>query len=238
MATPAFTIVCIGKKLIARDVFELRFSKPDEFLFTPGQFVLLDVPLAGNPADVQARAYSIASTPVESDLLFVVKVVPGGRASTWVANTVAPGVEATMRGPLGAFALDRHSVKDRLFLCTSTGIAPFRSQILSALAEGDTRRMDVILGARTQQDLFWREEFERIAEQYPNVSLSVALDEADAKWSGYRGRVQGLAEQVITDLPRRSVYLCGNPAMVRAVKECCLMKWGIPKADIHAEAYV
>jgi ferredoxin-NADP reductase len=75
-----FTTTCLSKRRIAPGVYELRFKKPETLAFIAGQFLLFDVPLAGKPDDIQPRAYSIASTPTENDLLFVIKLVPNGRA--------------------------------------------------------------------------------------------------------------------------------------------------------------
>ena len=136
---PAFKTVCLSKTLIAPSVYELRLEKPASFDFKPGQFVLFDVPLLENEDDLQARAYSIASAPSESDLLFVIKLVPNGRASRWIEKRVSRGTAITMKGPFGAFTLDMDTAKAYLFIATGTGIAPLRSQILHIVTDAGFR---------------------------------------------------------------------------------------------------
>ena len=124
MPTPSHTLVCTSKEFIAPGTVELRFSKPEGFTFMPGQFLLFDVPLIGNPTDLQPRAYSIASTPEEDDLLFVVKLIPGGRFSRYCEEMLAVNDELTAKGPLGRFVIDPLPDAHIILLATGAGMAP------------------------------------------------------------------------------------------------------------------
>lgn len=161
MAIPVHHITCTKKEEIARDVYDIRFSKPDGFAFKPGQFVLFDVPLVENAEDIQTRAFSLASTPAESELIVVAKMKEGGRASRWIEEILEVGTPVAMKGPFGNFKLDTQTDKDYLFVATSTGVGPFRPMILEALERGDTRRMDLIFGVRNEEDLFGRRSSKR-----------------------------------------------------------------------------
>lgn len=239
MAVPTFVITCTKKRLIAPGVYELVFAKPEAFIFKAGQFVLFDVPLVSNPVDIQPRAYSIASTPDESDLLFVVKLTPGGRTSTWIEQSLAAGTQVVMKGPFGVFTLEHKKTdKNYLFLCTGAGIAPFRAHIRAALSAGDRRKMDLVFGAREHKDLFWVEEFTALMREFPNFTFHTSLTSGEPDWDGHRGRVQVIAPKIITDSSAVSVFICGAPEMVKDVKKYCIEDWGIAKADVHAEEYV
>jgi ferredoxin-NADP reductase len=240
MAVPTYTIVCTKKQLVAPGVYELRFHKPEGLTFRAGQFVLFDVPLVANPADTQPRAYSIASTPDEQELLFCIKLLPGGRSSSWVEHVVTVGTSVTIKGPFGVFVLNTEKTsKEYVFICTGAGVAPFRAQIKHALEAGERRRMDLIFGARTKADLFWVQEFEALSKQYPNFGFHTSLTSGEPDWHGHRGRVQVMAPEVIGDRGANTcVYICGAPDMVKDVKTHCIEQWGIPKADVHAEGYI
>ncbi len=238
MPVPTFSVICTRKDLIAREVYEFTFEKPAGFTFKPGQFVLFDVPHPENPADIQTRAFSIASAPFETELLFVVKLVEGGRASIWFRDVVKKGTVATIKGPFGNFLLDPEPARDILFLCTSTGNAPFRSQIVHALKSGDTRKMDLIYGVRAEEDLFWAEEFNRLAAAHPNLSVHVILSAPGPSWTGHRGRVQTLVPQLVTRNGSLLLYACGNPEMTKEIKQRALTEWGIDKKNIHVEGYI
>lgn len=238
MPTPRNTIVCTKKELIAPNVYELRYTKPKEMQFKAGQFLLFDTPLLENPADIQPRAFSIASTPAESDLLFCVKLKEGGRASRWIEEVVSIGTEVSVQGPLGLFTLKEND-HELFFVATGAGIAPFRSHIKWALEEaGDKRRMHLIFGVRSQQDFFWLSHFDALAKDYPNLHLHYALSGEDAVWNGPRGRVQTILPTLLTDPLRSTVYICGAPEMVNDVKKECVLQLAIPKAQVHAEGYI
>ncbi len=238
MAAPSYHITCTKKLLIARDTFEFAFEKPEGFSFEPGQFLLFDVPLLENTEDIQTRAYSIASAPHEEELLFVIKLVTGGRASRWFEQSVAPGTVVRIQGPFGAFKLPAQMRRDIAFIGTGSGIAPFRSHIAHLTHRGTKRSLDLFFGVRAEQDLFWREAFEDLAEAHPNLHLHLALDEASERWEGHRGRVQTLIPTVIEDLSARDIFICGHPDMTKELKKICLEEWRVPKEQLHVEGYV
>ncbi len=238
MPIPRHDIVCTEKTLVAKDTYQLRFTRPDGWAFKAGQFVLLDVPLFENPEDIQTRAYSIASEPGEGDILFAVKLKPGGRSSTWVERTLETGMHATMQGPFGNFLLPDVSHKPYLFLATGGGVAPFRAQIRELLARDETHAIDLIFGVRTHEELFWIPEFEDLAKKHERFSFHVTLTRPHDAWTGHTGRVQTLARRIAPDLAERIIYACGNPDMTKEVKPLALEQWGVPKLDLHVEGFI
>ena len=238
MPVPTFTVTCSRNTLIAPGIYECSFARPAALSFQPGQFVLFDVPLVDAPSDIQTRALSIASTPTESELLFAVKLLKGGRMSRFVEEVLRPGTEVVIKGPFGFFVLHPENPKEYLFIATSTGVAPFRAQIRHALEGGERRRIDLIYGVRSEEDLFWAEELTALAQKYDNFFLHLALSNPSPSWTGHRGRVQTLVPLIVRDFSRRHVYVCGSPAMTNELKTLCLQHWGIAKQDLHVEGYI
>lgn len=236
MVTPSYSVRCKEKKMIAPNVYELRFEKPAGFSFKPGQFLLFDIPLISDPSDIQTRACSIASSPDEEDLLFVIKIKVGGRLGDWVQKTVTVGSTLCIKGPFGLFTL-RENTHDILFAATGAGIAPFRSQIVHALSDGDTRRMHLFFGVRTKQDLFWAEEFQTLEKNHANFHLHLCLS-GDDSWQGNRGRIQNFIPEKISNTQNTDLYICGAPEMVSDIKRAAMETWGLPKSNVHAEGYI
>lgn len=237
MATPRHTITCTKKELVAPGVYELRCTKPATMQFTAGQFLLFDVPLLQDPTDIQPRAYSIASTPDEDDLLFCIKLKEGGRASQWIVDVLQVGTEVSVVGPLGLFTV-KENADTLVFIATGAGLAPLRSQAKYALEHGDTRTMHLIFGVRDVQDFFWREDLQMLADAYPQFSLHLTLSGDAAGWDGLRGRVQTILPSLSLDPAKTSIYICGAPAMVNDVKTYCMDTLHIEKAKVHAEGYI
>lgn len=238
MPVPSYHITCTSNQKVAEGVYEFRFEKPKEFSFDAGQFILFDVALIDNPADIQTRALSIASAPSENELIFVNKKKEGGRASRWIEEKLKPGDSVRIQGPFGRFVLSKANDRELLFIATSTGIAPFRSQIISAVESGIAKRMDVIFGVRAEQDLFWQKEMEELTQKYDNVFVHFALSQPTDAWTGHRGRVQTLVPLIVKDFSFKNVYVCGSPDMTKELKELCLSQWGVQKENLHVEGYI
>jgi len=239
MPTPIYTVRCLGNEHIAESVHVMRFTKPGDFSFLPGQFVLFSVPSLDDPDDVQPRAYSIASTPDEKELLFVIKIKEGGRAGAWVEQCLTEGMDVRMQGPMGMFSFDPLWRGGSLLLCTGVGVAPFRSMIVSALESGYAKPMDLCVGCFSQEYLFWLDMFEGLAAAHSNFRFHVTLSDPKEPWRGNRGYVQDIVPSIVPDCRQRSVYACGNPLMTGAIKKLCLGgAWDVPKERFHMEGYV
>lgn len=238
MVTPTYTITCTKKVLLAPGVYELRFTRPENFMFKAGQFVLFDVPLIDNPSDIQPRALSIASTLDEQELIFVVKMLTGGRMSRWIEEVVTEGLTATMKGPFGLFTLKPDQPKGFLMVATGAGVAPFRSQLKWLLEEQkDTRPLHLVFGARLKGDLFWTDQFEALEKAHPNFHFHISLS-GEQDWHGHRGRVQMIIPQIISDFSQIKLYVCGAPPMVADIKKHAMEDWKLAKADVHGEGYM
>jgi NAD(P)H-flavin reductase len=210
-----------------------------KFQFQAGQFVLFDVPLLSKPEDIQPRAYSIASPPTEdTELTFILRYKPEGRASIWVDTILKVGDPVRIQGPLGRFMLDDKTDKEYIFVGTGSGIAPFRAHLKWVLeTKKDARPLRLFFGVRHEEDLFWVDEIKEWEKHYPNFRASISVSQPNGEWKGLRGRVTDIMPSVITDFSRVSAYICGNPAMVKDVKEWFMAK-GVPKSDVHQEGYI
>ncbi len=234
----SYTVICTKNEIIARGVHEVRLSKPEGFTFKPGQFIMIDVPLLDNPEDIQPRAYSIASTPDEEEIILVIRIKEGGRAGEWISKALKSGMETIIQGPLGIFGVNEETEKNYFFLCTGVGSAPFRSLTKSLLKGGEKRRIDMVMGVLSEEDIFWKETFDTLAEEYENFTFQLVLSKPSDTWEGAQGYVQAVASELIPDLSSKSIYACGNPNMAKEAKELCANGWNVPKEDFHMEGYI
>lgn len=237
MTIQTFSSTCTELTQLTKDVWQFRFQKPDGLNFIAGQYLLFQVPLVENPNDIQPRAYSIASGPDEDDLLFIAKVFPGGRFSEYLLHTLRPGVTMKMQGPLGRFVLG-DTADHHLMLATGTGLAPFRSQILELTKKADKRPIDLLFCVRSEDDLFWLPEAEKLMLNYGNGKLHVMLSDGSASWNGLRGRVQDHVLKIRPDVRASKLFACGNPQMTLDVKKLAVEVWGMKKDHVHVEGYV
>ena len=237
--TRAFNVHCLRKRLIAPNVYELRLEKPAGFTFAAGQFVLFDVPLFENPTDMQTRAYSIASAPFESDLLFVIKLVPNGRASRWLETKLQEGDVIHLQGPIGRFLL-KEDAAPLLMAATGTGVAPFRAQLLHMFAEANNARtVHLVNGVLSPRDFYWEAEWKALEQAHPNLHVHASFLSGEPDWHGETGSVQDRVKKIIAEsADNLQIYLCGPPDLVATLKTLCLEECGVAKEYIHAESYV
>src|SRR5579885_1687203 len=92
--------------------------------FCPGQFV--NVTANVTPNTRVRRAYSIASSPLESEFRLTVKRMENGSLSTYLCDKAAVGDVVDVRGPYGIFTLEEKAAQS-IFIAGGSGIVPFRS---------------------------------------------------------------------------------------------------------------
>jgi CDP-4-dehydro-6-deoxyglucose reductase, E3 len=212
---------------------DLTLDHPQTMAFKAGQFISFEVPKEGVPVPV-TRPYSIASPPSVSDrvtLLF--NLVEGGPGSTYLYRLKERDA-VTFKGPAGSFFLREDPAKHLLFVATGTGIAPFRSMLLTQFERKTDQPVTLFWGLRYERDLYYQDELADWAARYPAFSFVTTLSQPGPEWPGAKGRVTALVEERITAVRDLAVYLCGNGAMIKDVTALIQAKGLCP---IYREKY-
>jgi ferredoxin--NADP+ reductase len=181
------------------------------------------------PDKLIKRAYSIASSSLEGEYLeFYVALVRSG-ALTPRLFALQPADRIWMGSRIvGMFTLDDVDPShDVVFVATGTGLAPYISMLRSAYRFDAARRTVVCHAARVSWDLGYRTELEALAATYENFHYLPIIDERsrDPLWTGRIGIVSdyfsdGTVAELLghpLDPARTSVFLCGNPKMIRGM---------------------
>jgi ferredoxin-NADP reductase len=148
--------------------FWIRMPAQPSFDFQPGQFVTLDLPIHEKP-NKRIRSYSIASWPDGTNVIeLVIVLLEGGAGTHYLFNECKEGSELTLRGPQGIFTLPAPIEKDLFFICTGTGIAPFRAMSHHILNHNIAHRdIYLIFGCRKYDDCLYRKELTELEEKIP-----------------------------------------------------------------------
>jgi len=151
----------------------LEFELPSvpRFGFVPGQW--LSFKQITPSGEEITRAYSIASPPSDDNhFALCLDRVQDAFMSNFLCD-MEEGDEISCQGPFGDFIL-RPPLHDTVFVATGTGIAPFRS-MLHWLLEEQSRHQDkqfwLLFGNRHEQDIYYHDEWQRLAAEHPNFSL-------------------------------------------------------------------
>jgi ferredoxin-NADP reductase len=220
---------------------ELEVDGVARFGFVPGQW--LSVKVNTPDGEEMTRAYSIASPPSENGhFAFCLNRVQEGFMSNYLCS-LDEGAKLTFQGPFGDFIL-RPPLRDTVFIATGTGIAPFRSMLHWLLAPDDLPETDhhqgrqfwLLFGARHEQDIYYREEFERLAAEHANFHFLPTLSRGAAEWKGLRGYVQEHLAEVVGTRTGMHAYICGLDKMVKANRDL-LKSLGWDRTSIRYEKY-
>jgi ferredoxin-NADP reductase len=222
----------IEAREIAPNTRHFEFETPDwNAAFVPGQFLSVTAKIG---ADDITRAYSIVSPPDGKRFALCANLVQEGYLSPFLFSLRA-GDEIDFKGPYGAFIL-RRPVSDSIFVATGTGIAPFRSILLSQLKAYPERNFTLIFGVRHEQGLLYHDELSALAETYPNFSYLPTLTRPPDHWIGRAGRVQQPTIEALGNRRDVDVYICGLREMVDDVRSK-LKEIGLDRKRIIYEKY-
>lgn len=221
--------------------FWLELPDREVLDFRPGQFLTLDLPIGETRRDGW-RSYSIAAAPDGSNQaeLCIVRL-PQGLGTGYLFEGAEVGSEVMTKEPAGVFTLPAGPLQhDVVMICTGTGVAPFRAMLQDRL-EKETVNFHLIFGCRTAEDILYREEFEKMAREYPNFTYTAAVSREDVPategMGTYKGYVHPVYEAAYAGLsPDVRFYLCGWAVMVDEAK-ARLLKLGYPQEQIIEELY-
>ncbi|MDO5673651.1 MAG: FAD-binding oxidoreductase [bacterium] len=200
------------------EIYELHCSKPDGFIFLPGQFIHLRY------LDME-REYTLISAPDEPVLRLLIKRMPEGRLSVALAE-LAIGSEIALSAAQGYFCY-QPSEREACFIATGTGIAPF-----IAMWAGGLSGFTLLHGVSHPSALVYRQELSAAAKRYvPCLSSAAAMEGDPPPFRGYVGAY------VETMLPADNYdfYLCGRRSMIHDLTH--LLDARYPDARIYSEAY-
>lgn len=204
---------------------------------------------AANDAPTR-RNYSIASNPdVDTHIRFNVRIATppmgqlckAGTGSSYVFN-LKPGDKVTAIGPFGDFHI-KDTAKEMIYLGGGAGMAPLRSHLSYLLETRNTeRKISFWYGARSEQEMFYREYFQGLVSRFENFSFFYAYSEplpedTPAPYTGFIHEI--LCSQYLThhDNPSNpEYYLCGPPIMIQAAMKM-LKALNVPEAQISYDEF-
>lgn len=202
------------------------------------------------------RAYSMANHPAENDRIMLnIRVatppwdpkkrkfqnVNPGICSSYIF-TLKPGDKISMSGPYGEFFI-KDTQNEMMFIGGGAGMAPMRSHIFDQfLTQRTTRKATFWYGGRSLRELFYIDEFEAIANEFPNFSFDVALSAPlpEDNWTGKTGFIhQVILDNYLKDHPNPEdieYYICGPQVMSNAVI-CMLENLGVSREMIFFDDF-
>ncbi len=210
-------------------ILKLKLDAPDALDFLPGQYVNITVPGTG-----EHRSYSFSSKPGAEKASFLIRNVPNGLMSRWLADQAQPGARMTFVGPQGSFFL-RGVERPVVMLAGGTGLAPLLSMLEVLADQGTDQPVHLIYGVTKDDDLVEIDRLEALADRLPTFTwVSCVADPESAH--PRKGYVTAHLKDEHLNAGDCDVYLCGPPPMVEAVRSFFAER-GVKPSHFHYEKF-
>jgi NAD(P)H-flavin reductase len=137
-----------------------------------------------------------------------------------------------VRGPFGnEWPLEEAAGGDLVVVAGGIGLAPLRPAVRHALARrSEYGAVSVLLGARTPEDLLFRDEVESWRSRL-DAEVDVTVDAAAVGWHGRVGLVTELIPGALFDPGSATALVCGPEIMMSFVVRA-LSERGLPRERI------
>lgn len=194
--------------------FKLRPVDGQRFDFVPGMFSSLFL----KPEDKLFRSYSIASSPNEDHMEFMIEMI-NGKFTSLLAN-LKVGDEIYVSEPRGAFTYQPDSQHSDLFLAAGIGIAPFFSMLRFLRSRNLKRNIYLFYSIKHKEDIVNSSELQSYEDIGLKLVYTVTRDHGDNNWNGERGRINmQMIKNHVEDFASSTVYLCGGIKFVKDIVE-------------------
>jgi NAD(P)H-flavin reductase len=213
----------VGRRLETDDTATLALEPVDEPLpvFRPGQFAMLYV------FGIGEVPISVAGHSGVGGLVHTIRAVG---ATSMALFRLEPGDMLGVRGPFGVgWPVPAPTASDVVVVAGGLGLAPLRPVVHHLVADRQRYgRVSVLIGARTPDDLLYRDEYRHW--RAAGLDVLVTVDVADAGWSGEVGLVTTLFDRVALRAAGTVAYICGPEIMMRFCARD-LIDRGVPAAN-------
>lgn len=204
--------------------------------FQAGQYINLSMECGGVRT---SRPYSIASPPTQAGYYEIaVRAVPDGFVSDYLLNMVKVGDTFDSSGPAGNFYYNPlfHG-NDLVFLAGGSGITPFMSMLREVTDRGLDRRIHLIYGSRTPEDVIFHDELTERAVRHANFTYTMVISDLAPGYRGLTGFISSkLIQGIIANIPAHMFYICGPEAMYTyCLGE--LAQLGVPGRRLRTEVF-
>jgi predicted ferric reductase/cytochrome c5 len=196
----------------------------------PGQFMIVQLIRDGQVSE--SHPFTISSSPTRDRLSITVKSV--GDFTSTIGDTKTSD-HAYVDAPYGVFSFLNHDAQDLLFIAGGIGITPFMSMLRYIYDKELERNIILIWGTKTEQDILFGDELEKMAAEMSLNIVHVMSREPD--WPGEKGRIDAeKLKKCISRLEGPQCFVCGPPSMTATIVET-LRDLGVPKKRIHHEQF-
>jgi len=198
----------------------------EKFKFKTGQFVELTLPGEGE------APFTPSSSPTDSEKMEIT-IMKAGQVTS-LLHKCNKGQKVGIRGPYGnGYPIDDFAGKEIYIVGGGVGLAPIRSLFLTLVDRiKDFKSVVCRFGARTPDDLIYKEALFGPWQKIAGVKMKLTVDEANGDWDGNVGVVTAILAPDDVNIKNAVAVVCGPPIMMRFVT-LKLLEFGFEAKDIY-----
>lgn len=222
----------ISQQRVSSSVVILKVQLDSALEYKAGQFVNVI------REDQLCRSYSLASISNDQTIELHVRKVPQGVMSNWLYDTELQGQKITLSGPVGECYLTHEMENDDLLLLgVGTGLAPLYGIVREAIAHGFKGKISLFHGGLRLESLYLVEELKNLELNHPQFQYYPAYLTGESREGFLQGDLVELLKKHDFDIKNTTVMVCGDPDMVKKLKQTVFLK-GVPSKKIFSDAFV
>jgi ring-1,2-phenylacetyl-CoA epoxidase subunit PaaE len=220
---------------------EVPADLKDKFTFKPGQYLNCRAFLDGEEI---RKSYSICSVPGDEYLVIAVKLVYGGKFSTYVNTELKPGHVFEVTPPEGKFTLPEKLPEDAvvLFFAAGSGITPVMSLVRHFLTHFPKGQAILFYTNKSSDSIIFREQLEGLKNEHMTrfcvyhiltrevTSIDILSGRMDAV------KCKEFAKHFFDISEVSASYICGPELMIHDLKDG-LQEMGLKPEQIKFELF-
>lgn len=221
--------------------FEVDAKDSAAFSYAPGQYLTLRFTINGEEV---RRSYSLCSSPFSGEKMRVaVKIVQGGKVSTYMNSVLKVGDKVDSLLPMGSFTttLKSDNQKHYVGFAAGSGITPVYSLIKAILEKEPKSKFTLIYSNKGSESTIFNKELEDLCASNANrlkvVHVWSRQETGDPVLNGRLDAERTAA--IISKFDLKSAdefFICGPEEMIMNVSKS-LENSGIKKEAVHFELF-
>ena len=236
---------------------KVTLSIPDElsdsFSFLPGQYITLDVDVAGEKV---RRSYSLCSAPSTQGAISVgVKEIPNGKVSPVLNRQIKVGDSIECMPPMGNFTWTQAAQGSAhvVLIGGGSGITPLLSIATTILESNDSSKISLVYGNKNGDSIMFLEDIQAFEQQYPSRFEVVHVFDQPRKKKGLfssktmetiphkeglisKSLLLGVLNSMNVPSDSAHFYICGPSPMMRSCQQA-LKNIEVADERIHVEFF-
>jgi len=225
----------VVKEIIQRtpNDISLRFNRPEEFNYLPGQYMYIELTISGQKAE---KHFTISSSPTELTHLELTKRLTGHEFANALAS-LKVGEKVEIDGPEGDFTFVGEYTKI-LALTGGIGITPIRSIMRYCTDLMLKSDITLLYSNTSEDDIAFKAELDDMQKNNDQIKIIYTITQPKGKWDGLTGRInEDMMRRVVPDFMDRVTYISGPQKMVDDLTNIMIMDLKMPTEQVKTEIF-